>query len=47
MDSPLDAAPLLIGALAVGILFVPIPVVTQLVGVPLLVLACYLRWGLD
>jgi len=47
MDSLPDAVPLLIGVLAVGILFVPIPIVTQLVGIPLLVLACYLRWGLD
>ncbi|MFC4360042.1 hypothetical protein ACFO0N_19000 [Halobium salinum] len=36
-----------VGALGVLVLFVPIPLVTQFVGIPLLVYACYRYWGRD
>lgn len=36
-----------VAVLGVLILFVPIPVITQLVGLPLVVYACYRYWGRD
>ena len=36
---------LLIGFVAVAILFVPVPIVTQLIGIPLLLYASYRHWG--
>lgn len=42
-----DPVALSLGAVAIAVLFIPIPIVTQLVGVPLLVYACYRYWGRD
>ncbi len=36
---------LAIGLAAVAILFVPVPIVTQLIGIPLLLYASYRYWG--
>ncbi|MFC6727003.1 hypothetical protein ACFQE1_22005, partial [Halobium palmae] len=36
-----------IGLLGVLVLFVPIPLVTQLIGLPMVVYACYRYWGRD
>lgn len=47
MDALPDPVALLVGIVAVAILFVPIPVVTQLIGIPLLVYACYRYWGAE
>jgi hypothetical protein len=44
MDQP-GVRTALIGLFAVLILFVPVPFVTQVVGIPLLVYACYRYWG--
>lgn len=40
-----EATTLLVGVASIAILFVPIPVITQLIGIPLLVYACYRYWG--
>ena len=45
MVSRPDAKTLLIGLVAVAVLFVPIPIVTQIVGIPLLLYASYRHWG--
>jgi hypothetical protein len=42
-----DKWTLVVAVLGVSILFVPIPVITQLVGLPLVVYACYRYWGRD
>ena len=40
-----DATTLVIGLVAVAVLFVPIPIVTQFIGIPLLLYASYRHWG--
>ena len=40
-----DNRTLAIGLVAVTVLFVPIPVVTQIIGIPLLLYASYRHWG--
>lgn len=43
-DRP-ETRTLVIGLAAVAVLFVPIPIVTQLIGIPLLLYASYRYWG--
>lgn len=44
VDRP-DLKTLAIGLAAVAILFVPVPIVTQVIGIPLLLYASYRYWG--
>lgn len=44
IDRP-DKGTVLIGFLGVAVLFVPIPLLTQFIGIPLIVYASYRYWG--